>query len=284
MNEQAPSCPDGIEVVPFGESTWRYRYPTLDQAVRETFYEILDEWRAGAPFDHVDRRFRQLIDAYPEYIDARHHLAMLLGEMGRADEAHDLWERTVADAMACLPDAFRMGEDKMPWFELDNRPFLRAYHGLALDLANRGEVHQAYEMFHHILVMNPSDNQGARALAVEFAFYLERPTDVLDVCKRYPNDILPQILYGRSLAHYQLDHHEEAEVALSRAVDRLPKIAEELVKERHEKPETFREDRVTIGGDDEAYHYWIDNGPYWERIPGAIGWVRDYLERQQNGR
>lgn len=280
MDEKSVRCPDGVEVIPFGEGSWRYQYPALDEAASETFYDVLTEWRYGSPFGHVERRFRQLIDDYPAYIDARHHLAMLLREMGRQDEAHQVWERTVAMALACMPDAFAMGEDRVSWFDLDNRPFLRAYHGLALSFVNRGEIQKGYRMFKNLLAMNPGDNQGARALVVDVSFYLEKPTVVLEVCEQYPNDVLPEILYGRALAHYQLGHRDAADAALQKAVDVLPKVAEELVKNRHEAPESLREDRVTMGGADEAYHYWVDEGAYWEGTSGAIAWVREHLEKE----
>jgi tetratricopeptide (TPR) repeat protein len=278
MSEKTPSCPDGIEVVPFGKDAWRFRYPRIDGEIQGAFYEILEEWRYGAPFDHVVSRLNEFIAEYPEHIDARHHLAIVLGQMGRTDEADDRWEETVAMTLACMPDAFTMGEDQVPWFELANRPFLRAYYGLALSLGNRGEVRRAYRMFQNVIAMNPSDNQGARAMAVDAAFYLEDPEGALAVCEQYPDGILPEVLYGRVLAHYQLDHIDEAEAALDKALDILPKVAQELVKLRHTKPDTFKEDRITVGGDDEAYHYWIDSGPYWEGTPGAIEWLRDHLD------
>ena len=278
MDEKTSTCPAGLEVVSFGGDTWRFRYPGFGGETQDAFYAILNDWRSGASLNYLEERLEHLIEEHPEHIDARHHLALFLSQAGRVDAAHTLWRQTVETALACMPEAFELGQDRVPWLELDNRPFLRAYHGLALSFANRGDVRKALQMFQDLLAMNPGDNQGARALVVDMSFYLEKPAAVLEVCEAYPNDSLPEILYGRALAHYQLGHEADADDALRLAIDRLPNIAEELVKTRHVKPDSFREDRVTMGGADEAYHYWIDQGPYWEQTPGAIAWVRGQSE------
>ena len=129
-----------------------------------------------------------------------------------------------------------------------------------------------------MLVMNPNDNQGVRALVIDCNFSLDRPSDVLAVCDQYPDDGLEQVMYGRALALYQLGRRAEAEKALSEAVEFLPLVAKELVKSRHRKPKGLRPDRVTVGGADQAYWYWIDQGQYWRNTPGAIEFVRECLE------
>ena len=63
-----------------------------------------------------------------------------------------------------LPAAVRSGSGTLPWLMIDNRPFLRAYHGLALKLPKRGKVERALEMFLQLLDWNPNDNQGVREL------------------------------------------------------------------------------------------------------------------------
>lgn len=50
----------------------------------------------------------------------------------------------------------------LPWGFIDNRPFLRCLHGLALCLWRIGEREEAARTFERMLWLNPSDNQGAR--------------------------------------------------------------------------------------------------------------------------
>jgi len=54
--------------------------------------------------------------------------------------------------------------DVLPWSRLDNRPFLRCLHGYGLSLWRLGRRADALAVFQRMLWLNPSDNQGARAL------------------------------------------------------------------------------------------------------------------------
>ena len=84
-------------------------------------------------------------------------------------------------------------------------------------------------------------------------------------------------VYGRALALYQLGRKARAGKALREAMEYLPLIAEELAKRRHRRPKNLRWDRVTVGGADQAYLYWHDEGQLWRKTPGAIEWVRSFL-------
>ncbi|MGH3519239.1 MAG: hypothetical protein ACRDQ7_17840 [Haloechinothrix sp.] len=67
----------------------------------------------------------------------------------------------VGIAELALPDPFT---GVLVWSELDNRPFHRALHGLALALWRLGNFAAAELVLHNMLWLNPLDNQGARAL------------------------------------------------------------------------------------------------------------------------
>lgn len=66
----------------------------------------------------------------------------------------------------------------------------------------------------------------------------------------------------------------EADEALAEAVQWLPLVARELTKKRHPRPRGLDPRRVTVGGADQAYYYWEDQGQHWKNTPGAISWVR----------
>jgi tetratricopeptide (TPR) repeat protein len=277
-SESGLVCPEGaIAVTRAGEQEWMFEYPRLSWEILEEFHEAIDAWRVGE-FASAEEVYRQLIADYPEFIDACHHLALLLSDTGREAEAFQMWQETVAIGLDCLPEQFEIGRDLLPWYFLENRPFLRAYHGLGLEYLERGEIDEALEISNNMLAMNPNDNQGVRALVIDCNFFLNRPSDVLAVCDQYPGDGLEQVMYGRALALYQLGRRAEAEKALSEAIEFLPLVAKELVKSRHRKPKDLHPDRVTVGGADQAYWYWIDQGQHWKNTPGAIEFVRECLE------
>lgn len=270
--------PEGALIVKqAGEGRWSFDYPRLSWDTLEEFHEAIELWRAGY-MAVAEAEYRRLTADFPEFIDAHHHLALLLSETERLDEAYRLWGHTVAMGLACLPEAFEMGRDLLPWIILENRPFLRAYHGLGLEYLDRGRVADALEIFENILAMNPGDNQGVRALVIDCHFLQGHPERVLEVCDRYPGDMMEQVMYGRALALYQLGRQVEADEALAEGIQWLPLVARELTKKRHPRPRGLHPRRVTHGGADQAYYYWEDQGQHWKNTPGAIGWVRESLE------
>jgi tetratricopeptide (TPR) repeat protein len=273
-------CPEGsLVVTQVDNREWEFEYPRLEWEIYESFHGAIEYWQMGNAVT-AEETYRQLIDDYPEFIDAHHHLALLLGETGRGEEAFQIWQEVVALGLACLPQEFEMGRDTLPWLMVENRPFLRAYHGLGLEYLDRGEIEAALAIFNNMLAMNPDDNQGIRALVVDCNFRLNRPGEVLAVCGRYPDDAMEQLVYGCPLALYQLGRRAEAEEALSQAVEFLPLVAVELVRDRHTRPKDLHPGTVTHGGADQAYYYWTDQGGHWENTPGAIELVRNRLRER----
>lgn len=52
----------------------------------------------------------------------------------------------------------------LAWGHLDNRPFLRALHGMALALWQLDRFEEAEQALLNMQWLNPADNQGAREL------------------------------------------------------------------------------------------------------------------------
>ena len=261
------------------EHEWTFKFPRLTYEVTERFHELIELWEEE-DIERAERGYRRLIRDYPEFIDVYHHLAMLLDETEHYAEASQLWQQAVQLGLSVFPKSFFIGRDLLPWHFLDNRPFLRAYHGLGFDLFEWGEVETALSIFTNILALNPNDNQGIRGLAVRCYFHLKRPWEVLEISRQFPHDIMADLIYGRALALYQQGQQANAESALSYAIDSRPLVAKELTKDRHRRPSKFYSDCITIGGADEAYHYWLDYGKYWRKTPGAIDFVRHLFQNQ----
>ena len=139
---EATPTPGTLAVEARDDDCWGFVYPRLTMTVYEVFEEAIDAWRVG-DIDYAEDRYRQLLDDYPEFIDAYHHLAMLLDETGYESEAYALWQHAVQLGLEHLPDPVRQGAGYLPWHMIDNRPFRRAFHGLALKIAERGEVEEA---------------------------------------------------------------------------------------------------------------------------------------------
>ena len=261
------------------DNQWEFVYPRIGQQQWEQFYEVQDLWSSGieSNISKSERGYRSLLKTYPEFIDAYHHLAILLDETDRSQQAFKMWQRSVDISLGCFPPNFSIGQDLLPWILLNNRPFLRAYHGLGLAFMGRGEIKNALSIFTALLSLNPDDNQGIRSMAIHCNFALNRPWDVLGTTQQFPEDILAGVIYCRVLALYQMGLEQEAKTALGEAIKDNPLVAKEIVKKRHRRPKELYPGYIIVGGLDDAYHYWIEYGQYWKNTPGAIDFVRDYL-------
>lgn len=259
-----------------GPHEWEFVYPPMYREMMDEFYEGCERFSEG-DFRRAERIFRQVLARMPDHLDALHHLAMLLDERGDRAGARALWEQAVQIGRGAFPKTFNPRRDLLEWGWLDNRPFLRCLHGLALTMFDDGRVEEALLLFQELLRLNPNDNQGIRGLAVEALFTLGRPEEVLKVCHAYPEDAMPETLYGRALALFQMGRREPATNAIRDAIRFLPLVAKELLKSKHRRPPSTFPGTVAWGGPDEAYNYWERQGKFWEDTPGALAWLKEVL-------
>jgi len=261
-----------VELERVGDHEWRFRFPRLDRAVYDEFHAALELMDEGELADAAGS-LRKLVKRFPEFIDARHHLAIVLQQSYGGPGVYD-WRDAVKVGLQVLPPEFVVGRDRLEWGWLDNRPFLRAYHGLALAELADDRTGEALAICQDLLDLNPNDNQGVRTIAANLLFARRRPDAVLALCDRYPMDGLPAMSFGRVLALYMLDREDEAAAALRKAAEHSPLVAKELTKKTHPEPRSRHPGFITMGGADEAYDYWREAGGSWKRAPGALEFVR----------
>jgi tetratricopeptide (TPR) repeat protein len=131
------------------------------------------------PFNDPITRSNDLIDA-----GERAEAIKILMEMCKADlrclDAHShlgnlVFDHRPQDAIRHYEVGLRIGElslgddfdGVLPWGLIDNRPYLRCMHGYGLCLWRLGRFDEAERIFHRMLWLNPSDNQGVRFLIDE---------------------------------------------------------------------------------------------------------------------
>lgn len=259
-----------------GNKEWRFVEIPYEAEMK--FNDLLDARDFGSVTPtEVERQLRELLHEAPNFIDVYHHLAMLLDQCGKKQEARLLWQQAVNIGMQCFIEQFSTAGNKLEWGWLENRPFLRSYHSLGLQNMEDGNTGMALSVFKTILSLNPGDNQGVRALVVDCCLKLKMYKDVLTVCKDSQDDHMAETIYGRVLALVALKQLVKADKAFRQAVTVLPLVAAEIVKARHPRPRNMDEGRYTVGGADQAWYYWQEAGKYWEEVPGAIEFVREGL-------
>jgi tetratricopeptide (TPR) repeat protein len=250
-----------------------WRFPESAWAVSERFYTGCELWEAGQTPAAL-AIFQDLLQRHPEHLDVRDRLAHIYEAIGQDDRAKALLEEAVTLGRRAFPDAFRSG-DLLEWGWLENRPFLRCLCSLGVVYEWEGRLEEALTIYQELLSLNPNDSQGVRALAVTALFALRRPEEVLKVCTAYPDDGMPEVAYGRTLALFQLGRDHDATTTLKEAVRWRPRVATELLKSRHRRPPSSIPGFITLGGADEAYAYWQHNGRFWIETAGALAWVAE---------
>ncbi|MHB9096872.1 MAG: transcriptional repressor TCF25 family protein [Syntrophales bacterium] len=265
-----------LRVEQVGPKEWKFEFPPAGAELDEQFdlgIDLMDEGEDRK----AEKIFRAVIKACPLHIDAHHHLAMLLFYRDEILPAIRTWAKAVDIGIRSLPREFHMGENRLEWGWIENRPFLRACKGLGCGLLDVEEFLAARRIFNDLLVMNPNDNQGVRALAIKVAFAINLPAEVLKVCNHYKSDCLVDTLYGRPLALFRMGKRAQAKKALINAVDAYPLVARELLKKRHPVPKNMSSSHVTLGGADEAFDYWRNLGQFWKETEGALEFLTEVL-------
>ncbi|MBC7335573.1 MAG: tetratricopeptide repeat protein [Clostridia bacterium] len=98
-------------------------------------------------------------------LDAYVHLGRYHFADGRSEWATRLAAKCYRAAVAVGERSFPAGFDGfLPWSWVDNRPFLRALHGLGLCHWRLGDLEGALEMFLRLLQLDPDDGIAARLL------------------------------------------------------------------------------------------------------------------------
>lgn len=252
---------------------WEFVYPDIYRELMGQFHAGCESLEQGDLQDS-ERAFKAVLSQMPDHLDAIHHLAMVQSGRGLEEEALDLWEQAVRIGRRAFPSDFELGRDRLEWGWLENRPFLRCLHGLALAQYEKGNVEEAVTLLQELLALNSNDNQGVRAVAIEALFRLGRLEEALKITERYSDDAMPETLYGRALVLFKLGHRREATIALKEAVRYLRLVRRELLKKSHRLPKSDKHSMVTLGGADEAYYYWERWGRFWGEESKAIEWLR----------
>lgn len=262
-----------MELVEVGQDEWRFFDVSITSEIMEEFYDALELRDAGR-----DREAESVINSVladcPNHIDALHHLGLWLGEDGETLQSYALCLAAVGIGLHAMPPGFSWADSKLPWSDLDNRPFLRAYHCLGTWRMDQGLWDQAIEIFSRLLQVNPNDNQGARYLLPQCWFEKGDSAAVKEHCRKFPEDPGPEILYSNALALVLSGQEANAQESLAQCVRHLPLVAEELLRSSHPEPDRKYPDRITMGGADEAWEYWREFGAYWERSEKAMDLLR----------
>lgn len=248
-------------------NSWVFDHPSpegaearLDEAVR-----LLD----AGKFDHADEELRLLLVVCPDHMDALHHLALLFGSRGKYLESYLCTREAVRIGLDAIPPGFSWLTGRMLWSHLENRPFMRAYHALGLHLLRDRGAAAAIDIFARLVSVDPNDNLGARYTWMQCLLDLRDWQSALDLSRRYPDDVSPDMMYSKVVALVGSGQMDEAGVSLEAAIQCRPNVASELLKAKHSRPRSVHPGYVAVGGDEEAFDYWERNRLHWGKSTAA---------------
>jgi tetratricopeptide (TPR) repeat protein len=251
-----------IELVNIYDKEWVFNDELIDFSVHEKLDQAIDYWESGNPEPAIII-LKSILSENLYHIDAYHHLSLIYEECKMEFEAYLCCREAVRIGLSVIPNKFSWKTSQLMWWNLDNRPFFRAYHNLGLWLERRNEKEEVINIFSNMLSVCPNDNLGVRYMLPRLWLEKGDVLSVIRLCKKYRDDYSAETMYTYPLALIMSGEIKKAKPLLVYAKSSFPLVAEELVKNRHQKPEGSIYGGIIVGGAEEAYEYWKDYGKYW---------------------
>ena len=272
-NSNLLEAPEQVKLL---EHDWHHIYP-LDKpfSIDETPsgeddpWDVLEEIEWGNWLQNNPAAFDSL-----DILDDLATALMLHPQIGSAWLDETMLKPVLQRADVILEKVFKVTPDtQLHWIMPENRPSLRAMARLVNKAMFNGEQEEALLRAQRLIAINPHDNHGFRTVVMNRLIHDNRDEDALQLAEGFPNDINPEIAYGRVLALYRLGRQKKAVEALGNSLEYLGKIPRYLIAKRVKKPK-LDPNRVKLGGDDQAWYYREDMRDIWQQTPGAIDWLR----------
>ncbi len=162
---------------------------------------------------------------------------------------------------------------KLEWSSMANRPVLRSLVRLIYLEQRLSNFDAADGLAQQVLSLNPNDNHGLRTMVMNSLLRQGKNERAVNLADQYPDDLHPDLPYGKALALFCQSRHEEAQTALQDAVRCMPKVVRFLTAKRVRQPK-IDPAGVRIGGEDQAWLYRQEMRDVWAATPGALEWLK----------
>ena len=192
---------------------------------------------------------------------------------GEARRATGILETSIYEGRKIFPAEFSLAEDHLPWHFVDNRPFLLLLGEYATLIEATDGPQKAIPLYEEVIALNPNDNQGIREFLSTAFVKTNRLEDLVKLDTQYPDDAMQGLKIGVLLALYKLGRLDEARMHIKKIQKYSAHVFREILKTDHPQPALIP-GRIQVGGDDEAWLYWRDQGTFWMAAPGAREFLR----------
>jgi len=189
------------------------------------------------------------------------------------DEAIALYRQGVSAGEKALGEATFRNDVGDFWGLLETRPYMRARHGLALSLWERGLRDEAVTHFRDMLRLNPNDNQGVRYLLLDCLLTLGRDSQAEQLLEQYKDDAGAGWDWSKALLSFRRtgDSVSSREM-LMRAIGTNGHVPAYLLGDKAMPQEL--PDYIGWGDETEAIAYAHGAAEAWTSTPDAMAWLR----------
>jgi tetratricopeptide (TPR) repeat protein len=272
----------------------------LNEAINTEFAgRSLDEYEfpRNTPAERAEALYQEALESFgrrrvllvrealaedPDHIEA----SILLAESTRAvDRRIELFQNAKQAASTALGDDLEQLAGNF-WGFHETRPYMRACHGLAVALAEAGQVSDAIEQYREMLRLNPNDNQGVRDEIVPLLLEQDRDAEAIAVLDKYPEETALW-LYMKALVEFRRNGRSAAAKRALRAAFKAN--AHVLMQMQSDEPPLMPES-YALGSPEEAAICIQELETVWDETEGYLGWMfqeffsweRDRAKRLRN--
>lgn len=234
---------------------------------------IYDAWEASSRKERI-RLAREALSISPDCSDAYNLLAE--EEARSIEEAKEFYQKGVEAGRRALGEKMFKEDYGHFWGYVPTRPYMRSRAGLMECLWKLGSYDEAIGHAREMLKLNVSDNQGIRYILIAYLAELGRYDELEKFMKKgdYRDDCAAEWVYTKALlAFVKMGDSKIAQNQLKAALG-FNKYVPDYLTGKKAIPVVLP-DRITMGGEDEAYCYAWRYRKSWGKVPGAISWLME---------
>jgi len=238
------------------------------QVAQRVMYEA---WDQDVPEIKMEMAKRALA-IYPDCTDAYNLLAEMTA--WNLEEEKNLYRKGVKAGERSLgEEAFKNIVGHF-WGVIETRPYMRARKGLADCLWLLGSHEESLDHYYEMLRLNPNDNQGNRYVLLSHLSEVGDYDKLQEFMNRqdYKDDCAAEWLYSKVLLSYAQEGGTEKTEKNLREALKENKFVPDYLLGRKAIPRPLP-DRLTMGGEDEAFCTADEYRKSWKKVPGLLSWL-----------
>lgn len=248
-------------------------FPTEALSIQEQAEDLVME-AYELPASKAKANVEKALQLDPDCIQAYEYLGSLEKTAERAASA---FEKGIAIGRKKFGGKYLKEHMGMFWGFHETRPFMRCLHSYADCLYAMGKVKECVAILEEMILLNPSDNQGARDHLMLYLILLDENEKFTKYAKMYKDGAMSFSLFNRALFAFKTQGDTpDAAKKLHKALENNKFVAKRLIANKMilNLPEYYG-----IGDDDEAKFIVQASLPIWNKTKGAIDWLKKYSKK-----